>query len=68
MNENRVYNNIFNRLIKQISKNKELTKDDKHFIETLPNDKKMEIISLYDKIILANKKVIDELLKDKCLR
>jgi hypothetical protein len=59
MTGNKVYNNILNRIIKQISKNEELTKDDKQFIETLPNDKKMEIIFLYDKITVANKKIID---------
>ena len=59
MTDNKVYNNILNRIIKQINKNEELTKDDKQFIETLPNDKKMEIIFLYDKMIVANKKIID---------
>jgi hypothetical protein len=68
MNDNRVYNNIFDRIIKQISKNEELTKDDKNFIETLPNDKKMEIIILYDKIIVANKKIIDAFLNVKSLK
>ena len=59
MTDNKVYNNILNRIIKQINKNEELSKDDKQFIETLPNDKKMEIIFLYDKMIVANKKIID---------
>jgi len=65
MTGNKVYNNILNRIIKQISKNEELTKDDKQFIETLPNDKKMEIIFLYDKMLVANKKIIDAFLNMK---
>ena len=68
MNDNRVYSNIFNKLVKQITKNKGLTKEDKDFIESLPNDKKVELIFLYDKILVANKAIIDELLNMKSLK
>jgi hypothetical protein len=68
MNNNKVYNNIFTNLIHDIRKNKKLTVENIDFIESLPNDKKMEIILLYDKLLETNKKILDEILYNNSLK
>jgi hypothetical protein len=68
MNNNKVYNNIFTNLIHDIRKNKKLTVENIDFIESLSNDKKMEIILLYDKLLETNKKILDEILYNNSLK
>ena len=48
--------------------NKKLTLENIDFIESLSNDKKMEIILLYDTILQENKKLLDELVYTKSLK
>ena len=59
-NTNKLYNNIYKNLINDIR--------NIDFIESLSNDKKMEIILLYNKIVESNKKLLDELLHKNLLR
>ncbi len=68
MMNNKVYNKIFTNLIQDIRKNKKLTVENIDFIESLPNDKKMEIILLYDKLLETNKKILDEILYNNSLK
>jgi len=51
-----------------INNNKALTAENIDFIESLSNDKKMEIILLYNKVVESNKKLLDELLHKNLLR
>ena len=67
-NNNKVYNKIFTNLIQDIRNNKKLTVENIDFIESLSNDKKMEIILLYDKLLEMNKKILDELLHKNSLK
>ena len=67
-NTNKLYNNIYKNLINDIRNNKPLTRENIDFIESLSNDKKMEIILLYNKIVESNKKLLDELLHKNLLR
>jgi hypothetical protein len=62
MDNNKVYTSIFTKLVNDIRNNKKLTAENIDFIESLSNDKKMEIILLYDKTVEVNKKLLDELL------
>ena len=50
-NNNKVNNTIFAKLLQSINNNKKLTLENIDFIESLSNEKKMELILLYDKII-----------------
>lgn len=59
---NKLYNNIYKKLKHDIKNNKPLTTESIDFIQSLSNDKKMEIILLYNKIVESNKKLLDELL------
>jgi len=65
---NKLYNNIYKNLKNDINNNKALTTENIDFIESLSNDKKMEIILLYNKVIESNKKLLDELLHKNLLR
>ena len=65
---NKVYNKIFTNLIQDICNNKKLTVENIDFIESLSNDKKMEIILLYDKLLETNKKILDEILYNNSLK
>lgn len=67
-NNNKVNNTIFAKLLQSIKNNKKLTVENIDFIESLSNDKKMEIILLYDKIVESNKKLLDELLHTNSLK
>ena len=67
-NTNKLYNNIYKNLINDIRNNKTLTRENIDFIESLSNDKKMEIILLYNKIVESNKKLLDELLNHNSLK
>ena len=62
MDNNKVYTSIFTKLVNDIRNNKKLTAENIDFIESLSNDKKMEIILLYDKTLEVNKKLLHELL------
>ena len=61
-NNNKVYKSIFTNLIRDIRNNKKLTVENIDFIESLSNDKIMEIILLYDKVVEENKRLLDNLL------
>jgi len=65
---NKVNNTIFTKLLQSINNNKKLTVENIDFIESLSSDKKMEIILLYDKIVEANKKLLDGLLYTNSLK
>lgn len=67
-NNNKVYNNIYANLVNDIRNNKTLTVENIDFIESLSNDKKMEIILLYNKVVEKNKKLLDDLLYKNSLR
>ena len=67
-NNNKVNNTIFAKLLQSINNNKKLTLENIDFIESLSNDKKMEIILLYDTILQENKKLLDELVYTKSLK
>jgi hypothetical protein len=68
INTNKLYNNIYKNLVNDIRNNKNLTAENIDFIESLSNDKKMEIILLYNKVVEKNKKIIDELLHTNSLK
>ena len=61
-------NTIFAKLRQSINNNKKLTLENIDFIESLSNEKKMELILLYDKIVETNKKLLDELLNTNSLK
>ena len=65
---NKLYNIIYKKLKNDINNNKALTAENIDFIESLSNDKKMEIILLYNKVVESNKKLLDELLHKNLLR
>jgi hypothetical protein len=67
-NNNKVNNTIFAKLRQSINNNKKLTLENIDFIESLSNEKKMELILLYDKIVETNKKLLDELLNTNSLK
>ena len=46
---NKIYEKIFNNIIKKITTNNEISKEDFDFIESLPCEKKMKIIREYNK-------------------
>jgi hypothetical protein len=68
MNNNKVYNSIFANLLRDIRNNKKLSIENIDFIESLSNDKKMEIILLYDKLIEKNKKLVHALMETISLK
>ena len=63
--DNKVYNNIYKKLIHDIHDNKKLSIENKDFIKSLSKNELFEIILVYDKIIEFNKKLLDELLHSK---
>ena len=65
---NKLYNNIYKNLLNDIRNNKILTAENIDFIESLSNDKKMEIILLYNKVVETNKKLLNELLHNNSLK
>jgi hypothetical protein len=62
---NKVYNNIYKKLIHDIQDNKKLTIENIDFIKSLSKNDLIEIILVYDKITESNKKILDELLHAK---
>ena len=62
MNNTTVNNRIYVKLVHDIRNNKKLTTEQKDYINNLTSGEKMEIILLYDKVMEANKKLLDELL------
>jgi hypothetical protein len=67
-NNNKVNNTIFAKLVQSIKNNKKLTVENIDFIESLSNDKKIELILLYDKVLESNKKFLDGLLHNNSLK
>jgi len=63
--DNKVYNNIYKKLIHDIHDNKKLTIENIDFIKSLSKNDLIEIILVYDKITESNKKILDELLHSK---
>ena len=63
--DNKVYNNIYKKLIHDIQDNKKLTIENIDFIKSLSKHELIEIILVYDKITESNKKILDELLHAK---
>jgi hypothetical protein len=68
MNNNKVNNKIYIKLVHNIRNNQKLTIEEIDFINALSNDEKMEIILLYDKVMEANKKLLDVLLDTTTLK
>jgi hypothetical protein len=48
-NSNKIYEKIFKNIKDKINNSKEISKEDIDFIESLPENKKMEIIKEYNK-------------------
>ena len=59
---NKVYNNIYKKLLNDIRNNKKLSIENIDFIKSLSKDEIFEIILVYDKITEFNKNLLDELL------
>ena len=59
---NKVYNNIYKKLLYDIRNNKKLSIENIDFIKSISKDELVEIILIYDKLIEFNKKLVDELL------
>ena len=66
--KNIIFNKMFTKIIENITNNKSLTREDISFIESMPENKKMEVIKLYDKKLKTNMNWIDELMQTKSLR
>ena len=64
---NKIYEKIFNNIIKKIITNNELSKEDFDFIESLPCEKKMEIIREYNKKQKENTQIL-ETIKNMAMR
>jgi predicted transcriptional regulator len=58
---NKIYEKMFNTVIERIKTNKELSKEDFDFIESLPCEKKMKIIREYNKKQKENAQIIETL-------
>jgi len=63
--DNKVYNNIYKKLINDIRDNKNLSIENIDFIKSLSKNELIEIILVYDKITENNKKILHELLHSK---
>jgi hypothetical protein len=63
--DNKVYNNIYKKLINDIRDNKNLSIENIDFIKSLSKNELIEIILVYDKITENNKKILEELLHTK---
>ena len=59
---NKVYNNIYKKLLYDIRNNKKLSIENIDFIKSISKYELVEIILIYDKLIEFNKKLVDELL------
>jgi len=64
---NKIYEKIFNNIIKKIITNNQLSKEDFDFIESLPCEKKMEIIREYNKKQKENTQIL-ETIKNMAMR
>jgi hypothetical protein len=58
---NKIYETIFNNITKKISNNKELSKEDFDFVESLPSEKKMVIIREYNKKQKENTQILESI-------
>jgi predicted patatin/cPLA2 family phospholipase len=56
---NKLYEKMFNTIIEKIKTNKELSKEDFDFIESLPCEKKMLIIREYNKKHKENAQILE---------
>jgi hypothetical protein len=64
---NKIYEKMFENVIQNIKTNKDITIEQMDFIESLSNEKKMEIIKEYNKKSKENKGMI-EIIKNSQLR
>ena len=57
--ENKIYEKMFKNIKEKINQNKGMTKEDIDFMESLPENKKMEIIMEYNKRTIENKRILE---------
>lgn len=62
MNNNNVNNKIYLKIVHNIRNSSKLTVEQIDYIKSLTSDEKMEIILLYEKVMEANRKLMEELL------
>jgi len=55
---NKIYEKMFKKIKEKINQNKEISKEDIDFIESLPENKKMEIIKEYNKRTIEIEKML----------
>jgi transcriptional regulator CtsR len=68
INKINITNENFKKLINNIHDHKKITEENINFINSLPEDKKIEIIIEYDKIVQKLLYDIDDLIKYKNIR
>jgi hypothetical protein len=56
---NKIYEKIFKKILEKIRSNKEISKEDIDFIESLQENKKMEIIKEYNKKTIEIAKLLE---------
>ena len=56
---NKIYEKIFKKILEKINQNKEISKEDIDFIESLQENKKMEIIKCYNKKTVEIEKLLE---------
>ena len=56
---NKIYEKIFKKIKEKINQNKEISKEDIDFIESLSDNKKMEIIKEYNKKTVEIEKLLE---------
>ena len=56
---NKIYEKIFKKILEKINQNKEISKEDIDFIESLQENKKMEIIKAYNKRTIETEKLLE---------
>lgn len=57
-NSNKIYEKMFKNIKEKINQNKEISKEDIDFIESLQENKKMEIIKAYNKRTIETEKML----------
>jgi hypothetical protein len=57
-NSNKIYEKMFKNIKEKINQNKEISKEDIDFIESLQENKKMEIIKAYNKRTIETEKLL----------
>jgi hypothetical protein len=66
--KNIIFDKMFDKLMKNIENNKNLSTEDIDFIESISDEKKMKIIKLYDKKLKSIICFTEELMQTKYLR